>query len=381
VSDDDPGTPDHPTGSAAPDRSPDAGTDNGSGRSPEASPDTGGSTVSPGAGAGAAMSPGAGLPTGVGAGAGGDGVPGGSAVVVALRELAPPRHAADFWPDLDRRLADEPQLRLAPRAAIRPITQPPPVIDDSSLAGRLKGDPSPPPRRRTARTLVATAVVVLVALVVLSILQRPEDGLTTGPDGTSETTGGRTPTSDPPAEEDEPVETTAPVAVPPGTIDPAAPLEPGGVGPLRVGMRLGDLQAAGVVLQVDQETFDGSGGSCYDAQVRGALDLELRFRPPEGEGGVDDPAQGVLASIAIESARPTVRTSNTGLGLGVPQDQVLATYAGNLDERSHPFASGGSILRADNGDATGISYRTDGQTVIGVAVGYMDVIRFINQCE
>ncbi len=368
--DDDPGTPDILAGPGAPGRSHEAGTDAAPGGPPEPSPGMGDSTGADTA-AGAATD----------IGAGGDGAPGGSAVAVALRELAPPRHAGEFWPDLDRRLADEPQLRLAPRAAIRPITQPPPVIDDSSLAGRLKGDPSPPPRRRTGRTLVGAFVVVFVALVVLTILQRPEDGLTTGSDGAPVTTGGRTPTTEPPAGEEEPVETTAPVAVPPGTIDPAAQLEPGGVGPVRVGMRLADLQAAGFVLQVDQETFDGSGGSCYDAQVRGALDLELRFRPPEGEGGVDDPAQGVLASIAIESARPTVRTSNTGLGLGVPQDQVLATYAGNLDERAHPFASGGSILRADNGDATGISYRTDGQTVIGVAVGYMDVIRFINQCE
>ena len=40
-------------------------------------------------------------------------------VSVALRELAPPEHTPSFWDDLDRRLADEPQLRLAPRAAIR----------------------------------------------------------------------------------------------------------------------------------------------------------------------------------------------------------------------------------------------------------------------
>jgi hypothetical protein len=301
-------------------------------------------------------------------------------VAVALRELAPPRHAGSFWPDLDRRLADEPQLRLAPRSAIRPITQPPPVVDDSSLAGRLKGGPTPPTKRRTGRTLVGAVAVALVALIVLAVLQTPEDQSTGGRDDT-QATDGRTPTTDPDAAEDEPVETTSPTTAPPGTIDPAAPLEPGGVGPIRIGSTLADLQAAGVVLQVDQATYEGSGGSCYDAQVRGALDLELRFRPPDGQNSVDDPAQGVLVSVAIESARPTVRTSNTGLGLGVPQDQVLATYGGNLDQRSHPFASGGSIFRADNGDGTGISFRTDGQSVIGIAVGLMDVIRFINQCE
>jgi hypothetical protein len=308
------------------------------------------------------------------------GEPAASAVAVALRELAPPRHGGSFWPDLDRRLADEPQLRLAPRSAIRPITQPPPVVDDSSLAGRLKGRPDPPRRRRTGRTLVGAVAAALVALIALTILQTPEDDLTSD-GGDPGTTDGRTPTTDPEAGEEEPVETTAPTTVPPGTIDPGSPLEPGGVGPIRIGATLGDLQAAGVVLQVDEATYEGSGGSCYDAQVRGALDLELRFRPPEGLSSVDDPAQGVLVSVAIESARPTVRTSNTGLGLGVPQDQVLATYGGNLDQRPHPFASGGIIFRADNGDGTGASFRTDGQRVIGIAVGLMDVIRFINQCE
>src|SRR5918998_297783 len=58
-----------------------------------------------------------------------------SPVAQALRELAPPRHGRTFWTDLDARLADEPQLRLSPRSAIRPITQPPPVVDDRNLAG------------------------------------------------------------------------------------------------------------------------------------------------------------------------------------------------------------------------------------------------------
>jgi hypothetical protein len=350
----------------------------------EGAPATDGSPVavtSEGATAGEGAPTGDGAPAGEGTPTTGGSTGGRTAVAVALRELAPPRHDRSFWPDLDRRLADEPQLRLAPRSAIRPITQPPPVIDDSSLAGRLKGDPLPPARRRSRRTLLAVVAAVLVALVALLALESPDENLATGPGDSAETTGGRTPTTDPAdAEEEPPAETTPPTA-PPGTVEPEATLGPGGVGPLRIGMTLGELQMSGVVLQVDQATYEGSGHSCYDAQVRGALDLELRFRPPDGLSQVDDATQGVLASIAIEMARPTVRTSDTGLALGVPQDQVLATYAGNLDERPHPFASGGSVFRADNGDGTGISYRTDGQSVIGIAVGYMDIIRFINQCR
>ena len=128
-----------------------------------------------------------------------------------------------------------------------------------------------------------------------------------------------------------PAESAPAATVPPGTIDPAAPLEPTGVGPVRIGASVADLQAAGVLVQVDDSTFRGSGGTCYDARVPGALDLRLRFRAPDGRRRADDPAQGILTSVSIESALPTSRPANTGLALGAPQDQVLAAYAGNLD--------------------------------------------------
>ncbi|HET9608441.1 MAG TPA: hypothetical protein VFP06_02470 [Acidimicrobiales bacterium] len=323
--------------------------------------------------------PAAGGPTEA-AGDGPDGGAGGSAtgaspVTAALRELAPPRHGRTFWSDLDARLADEPQLRLAPRSAIRPITQPPPVIDDRNLASTLKG--SPPPRRRgSRRTAVLVVVAVLAVLVVVAALQDPDDTTTT--DGRTESTDGRTPTSEeaatPPP--DEAPETTAP----PGTIDPAAPLTPTGVGPLTIGATLEDLQALGVLVQVDQQMYDSSGGSCYKGKVPGALDLELRFRAPDGQRGTDDPVEGVLTSIAIESGLPTMRGTETGLALGSPQDQVLAAYAGNLDEWPHPFVAGGRIFRADAGDGVGAAFFTDGLGVIRIAVGEMSSVRFINQC-
>jgi hypothetical protein len=300
----------------------------------------------------------------------------GSPVALALRDLVPPTHGSTFWSDLDARLADEPQLRLAPRAAIRPITQPPPVIDDRNLAGSLKGD-GPPPRRSSRRTLVGAVAGLLALLLVVVALQDPDDETRAGSGSSTETTGGRTPTS---PEGAAPAESAPAATVPPGTIDPAAPLEPTGVGPVRIGASVADLQAAGVLVQVDDSTFRGSGGTCYDARVPGALDLRLRFRAPDGRRRADDPAQGILTSVSIESALPTSRPTNTGLALGAPQDQVLAAYAGNLDERPHPFVSGGRLYRADNGDGTGIAFLTDGQAVISIAVGEMDTIRFVNQC-
>jgi hypothetical protein len=325
----------------------------------------------------AAEGPGAG---GTGAdGPGGDGVrtQAGSPLAVALRDLAPPRHGTTFWNDLDARLADEPQLRLAPRSAIRPITQPPPVTDDGSLASRLKVEPTPRPRS-SRRTVVAVVVGLLVVLLVAAALFDPDDETTTSTDGTTEQTDSRAPTTE---EAAAPADTAPPETAPAGAIDDDEMLTSSGVAPLAVGTRLADLQAIGVVIQVDDETFRGSGGSCYDARVEGALDLALRFRAPDGQSSVDDPGDGVLTAVAIESGLPTSRTTDSGLALGAPQEQVLAAYGGNLDETSHPFVSGGRIFRADAGDGTGVAFFTDGLGVIRIAVGELEAIRFVNQCR
>ena len=309
-----------------------------------------------------------------------DAAGGASPTAVALRRIRPPEHRSEFWTDLDRRLADEPQLRLAPRAAIRPITQPPPVIDDRRLSRTSAGgttDVTPP--RRSGRRGLLTAIVagVLALLIAVAIVQDPDDDTTTDDESASDSSTGRSPTSD---------ETTPPTmpatTLPPGTVDPAAPLDPTGVGPLRIGATLGELQAAGVQIQHDQATFRGSGGTCYDAKVTGALDLRLRFRNPDGTRRVLEPTEGVLAAIGIETVLPTTRVSNgSTIGLGAPQEQVLAAYAGSLDERDHPFVPAGKIFRADAGNGLGIAFITDGTSVIGITVGQMDVIRFVNDCR
>ena len=305
--------------------------------------------------------------------------PGGavSSLGSALRDLVPPRHGPDFWKDLDARLADEPQLRLAPRSAIRPITQPPPVIDDRNLLEGLKGSDIPrPPRPSSRRTILGVVAAALLLLLVLAALQSPDDASTGGArDDTSETTTARTPTNEATA-----ATTAPPTTEPAGTIDPAAPLTPAGVGPLRIGATMAELQTAGLGIQPDQATFAGSGGSCYTARVRGALDLELRFRAPDGRRGADDPTQGVLTAVSVESGLPTDRRTESAIGLGAPQDQVLAAYAGNLDDRSHPFVSNGHVFRADAGNGTGIAFQTDGVVVIGIAVGEYDTVRFVNEC-
>ncbi len=327
---------------------------------------------------------------GAGPTAGGDAAPdpaatgaepadGSARVAVALRRLRPPEHGASFWADLDARLADEPQLRLAPRAAIRPITQPPPVIDDRNLASSLAGVEAPtgPPRRRSVLWLVGAGVA---ALIVVAAVLGPDNN---GADNAGTGDGSTTVTS---ADAAAPTESTAPpaapsTALPPGAIDPNAPLDPGGVGPLRVGMTLGQLQAAGFPVQADQTTFRGSGGTCYDGRLPGALELRLRFRNPDGQRRAQEPTDGVLAAISVDADLPTSRPSNSGVSLGVAQEQVVAMYPGLLDERNHPFVPGGRIFRVDAGDGTGLAYLTDGHVVIGMAAGYMDVIKLVHDCR
>jgi hypothetical protein len=307
------------------------------------------------------------------------------ATAVALQRMRPPEHRSGFWTDLDARLADEPQLRLAPRAAIRPITQPPPVIDDRHLAKTLAGGTTDvtPPRRSGGRLVVAAVAGVLALLIAVAAFQDPDDDLATGDDPTDQT--GDDAGDEPAATGDDgagdPTPTLPTTTLPPGTVEATAPLDPAGVGPLRIGATLGELQAAGVLIQPDQATFRGSGGTCYDAKVTGALDLRLRFRSPDGQRRAADPAEGVLAAIGIESALPTVRTSaGSNIGLGAPQEQVLMAYGGNIDDRDHPFIPRGRILRADAGNGLGIAFATDGATVIGVTVGQYDVVRFVNDC-
>jgi hypothetical protein len=299
-------------------------------------------------------------------------------VAVALRGLAPPEHLPTFWDELDHRLADEPQLRLAPRAAIRPITQPPPVIDDRKLAEHVA---EPRPRAggwKPVRLLAWGVAIVVTAVLIAAVLYDPDGETRAGDPDDTATAAATAGTSQSTTTTAPPTTTTAP-----GVVDASAPLAPDGVGPLRINTTYGDLQAAGVALTVDQATFDGSGGSCYDARVTGALDLVLRFRSPVPGEGLDDPADGVLAAVGIQTGLPTNRTSDKGIGLGAPQDQVLTTYAGNLEDHSHPYTPGGHVFIAPVGQDTGLAtaYLTDGSTVNQITVGAQDIVRYVDGCS
>jgi hypothetical protein len=222
---------------------------------------------------------------------------------------------------------------------------------------------------------------IVVGLVALAAIQSSDGDPVATEDPGADTT--ESPPSSEPADDatDTTPTTTAPTTTAPGRVDDDAALTPAGVGPLRIGQTMAELQVAGLTIEPDQAEFTTSGGSCYTARAAGALDLRLRFRAPDGVYGVAEPIEGVLAAITIESGLPTARTSNTDIALGAPQERVLSTYGGNLDERPHPQVPGGLVLRSDNGDGYGIAYATDGTSVIGITVGEYDVVRFVNQCR
>ena len=86
-----------------------------------------------------------------------------------------------------------------------------------------------------------------------------------------------------------------------------------------------DLTTSGFFLQVDQRTFDASGGTCYDARIPGVGDLLLRFRSPDPTVGIADQGDGVLATVTIDAGVGSPRLTDAGFGLGTPEEQVRPT--------------------------------------------------------
>lgn len=296
----------------------------------------------------------------------------------ALATLGDPDHGPDFWSRLDRTFADEPQLRLTPRAAIRPITQPP--LAPGERPGGSIGRSSHSRRRRWRRIAFWTVVTVVVVLAVVSALDDRADTRTGGPAGDSpaQASAGEGPVDD---------GTDAVRPPEPGSvrIEPDVPLEPSGVGPLQVGMTLRDVGATGVGTSVNRSTFEGSGGTCFDVKVHGSGDLTLRFRSPDPAVGVDDPMDGELAAVGIRTAhgadQPTTEraVADTGIQLGTPEADVLRAYAGNLIDTPNPY-DGGHVYVAPVGDGTGIAFGTDGSVVTSIVVGLQEVIPSVLGC-
>ena len=82
---------------------------------------------------------------------------------------------------------------------------------------------------------------------------------------------------------------------------------------------------------------------------------------------------GAISGILPPSTSVDGLDLQAGIDNGALDLQRLAgrAWGGRFD------ASGG----ADAGNGLGIAFETDGAVVIGMSVGQMDVIRFVNQCR
>jgi hypothetical protein len=294
-----------------------------------------------------------------------------SAATAALRTIVIPDHDSAFWDDLGSQLADEPQLRLRPRAAVRPITQPPPIVDDRLPFDdgdlRPRGRSRKRHRRRTLLLAVVLSIAVIAGAAVMEGRDNRGDDVQAG--GSTTTEAGQSPGS------------TASTAAP-APIDPAVPLTPDGVGPLTIGTPLRELQAQGApAIVVDQPTFRGTGGTCFDATVTGVPDLVLRFRSPDPGAGISDSGDGVLATVAVDAQLGSVRATEAGVALGATEDQVRAAYPEDLTQSDDDYMPGAHVLTyVPEGTGNGIAFTTDGAAVTGITVGASDLIEFRESC-
>lgn len=306
----------------------------------------------------------------------------------ALVSLAPPDPSERFWDRLGGVLGAQDQLDIVTRPAVRAITEPPPIsqptLDDDprhglaayrpssvvrpdGIQGRV-GDADEARRRRLAVLVIAAAA--LVVLIGGSILgggdsPAPPAANTSAPNPDAAVQAGQT--------------TVPPVAVP--GLDGTTPLTPAGVGPVAAGMTLGQLEELGAAFNIDQSTFDASGGTCFDVTLPGASDLTLRFRSPESLVPVSDPREGILASVNIEAGVGSARLTDVGIGLGTAEEQLRAAHD-DLQVSDSPSQPGGYVFlhRADDGSGMAIAYVTNGAHVTEISVGEVEVVRLRQTC-
>jgi hypothetical protein len=321
-------------------------------------------------------------------------------VRAALATLPVPEAGPSFWVDIETALADQAPLAIAARPAIRPITEPPPLSQpklsdyiDAAHARPQEGVKvtSSPQGTSTAtgdtrstssdfglgggrgrgRTFGVIAVLIILGLLIAGTIMGDGDD-----EPPTSTGGDANPTTTAP---DDTTPTTAPVV--PG-LEATARLTTTGIGPLQVGQALAQITEAGVAANVDQPTFDASGGTCFDARPVGVADLTLRFRSPEPGVPVADPSAGVLGAVSISDVDGSLRATDAEVGLGATEEVVLDAHAGALEVTDNPSRPGGHVYLARSPDNpnVGIAYSTDGRRVTDISVGETTLIGLNQTC-
>lgn len=235
-------------------------------------------------------------------------------------------------------------------------------------------------RRGRWRTL-AGALVVLVLLVGVGFLVREA---LRADDRTLSAVGGApppatTPPAPPPTRLAEPGEAATTTSAPPpptsaaGVADPLDPddrvsLE--GVGPVRVGMTLEEASAAAGqgISEVPGSGAGSDPAACYYA-VPDTGEPKVSFMVVDGQ----------IARVDVEEGSGARTIS--GIGVGAPEADVLATYGDRIVVEPHPYDEGGRYLRYVPDDrARSLVFETDGAKVVRYRSGDADAVSAVEGC-
>ena len=226
----------------------------------------------------------------------------------------------------------------------------------------------------------AGVVGLLVVLVGVGLLvregQRADDRTLSAVGGAPPAT--TTPTAPPPTRLTEPgaAATTTSAPTPPTTASVSDPLDPEdrvsleGVGPVRVGMTLEEASAAAGqgISEVPGSGAGADPAACYYA-VPDTGEPKVSFLVLDGE----------IARVDVEegSAARTI----SGIGIGVPEADVLATYGDRIVVEPDPDGGAGKHLRYVADDpARSLVFETDGAKVLRFRSGDADAVRRAEGC-
>lgn len=170
-----------------------------------------------------------------------------------------------------------------------------------------------------------------------------------------------------------------------GSLDEDSAITAAGIGPLRAGMTLSEVEeAAGRELVV--EGFEDFEGFCWFAHFKDLEeDFQLLFLAPERDKPVSDEALGELGRV---SAYGTTETSpartDRDVGVGSTKAEVEAAYPGQVKATGHEYVQGGEYLdigAADDRDRRLLRFETDEDAkVTAVHGGLTDAVQLVEGC-
>jgi hypothetical protein len=137
-----------------------------------------------------------------------------------------------------------------------------------------------------------------------------------------------------------------------------------GVGPVKIGMRLAQLQTVLHTKLVEQES--GS-DSCYYVEAPGHDHIGFMI------------IDGRLARVDVNA--PGVAT-NTGIHVGDTEAHVRAIYGVRMKVTAHAYVDTGHYLTVRSSDGRyGVRFETDHGKITGYYAGTYEAIQYIEGCE